>query len=78
MEDVLFGKSEEFRRVAPYFPEEVFEHLPDLLAQGVKAAGNYRERDMLLMAMITNISACLPRCVYCTIRCITRRICITW
>lgn len=60
MEDVLFGKSEEFRRVAPYFPEEVFEHLPDLLAQGVKAAGNYRERDMLLMAMITNISACLP------------------
>lgn len=32
MEDVLFGKSEEFRRVAPYFPEEVFEHLPDLLA----------------------------------------------
>ena len=60
MEDVLFGKSEEFRRVAPYFPEEVFEHLPDLLAQGVKAAGSYRERDMLLMAMITNISACLP------------------
>ena len=52
---ILFGKSEEFRRVAPYFPEEVFEHLPDLLAQGVKAAGSYRERDMLLMAMITNI-----------------------
>ena len=60
MEDLLFGKSEAYRRQAPYFPEEVFEHLPEVLAEGVKVAGSYRERDMLLTAMVANISACLP------------------
>ncbi|MFK2066114.1 DUF3987 domain-containing protein [Bacteroides fragilis] len=60
LEDILFGKSEGFRRSAPYFPDEVFEHLPALLAEGVRVAGSSRERDMLLAAMIVNISACLP------------------
>lgn len=60
LEDLLFGKSEAYRRQAPYFPEEVFEHLPEVLAEGVKVAGSYRERDMLLTAMVANISVCLP------------------
>lgn len=42
------------------FPKRCLSICLICLQQGVKAAGSYRERDMLLMAMITNISACLP------------------
>lgn len=53
-------KSEELREQAPYFPEEVYRRLPDFLHQGVTLARTRRERDMLLMGMIANISGCLP------------------
>lgn len=56
----LSEKSEELREQAPYFPEEVYRRLPDFLHQGVTLARTRRERDMLLMGMIANISGCLP------------------
>lgn len=59
-EERLFEKNEMLRREAPYFPDEVFEHLPSLLSEGVQLARNRRERDMLLMGMLVNISGCLP------------------
>ena len=59
-EDNLFGKNEALRRQAPYFPDELFNHLPPLLSEGVQLARSRRERDMLLMGMLANISGCLP------------------
>lgn len=58
--DEASGKDEALRRQAPCFPDELFEHLPPLLTQGVELARNPRERDMLLMGMLANISGCLP------------------
>lgn len=58
--DEVLEKSEELRREAPYFPDDLFDRLPPLLAQGVSLARNRRERDMLLLGMIANISGCLP------------------
>ena len=48
------------RRNCPVFPDSVYEGLPSLLARGIEAARSRRERDMLLMAMLANLSACLP------------------
>ena len=59
-EEELSGISEELRSQAPYFPEEVYRHLPPFLHRGVELARTRRERDMLLMGMIANISGCLP------------------
>lgn len=53
-------KEEELRRQAPCFPEELFARLPPMLAEGVALARDARERDMLLMGMLVNMSACLP------------------
>lgn len=44
----------------PYFPQEVYECLPDLLKRGITLARGKRERDMLLMGMLAHLSACLP------------------
>lgn len=59
-EEQLFKKSEALRREAPCFPDELFDRLPPLLTEGVQLARCTRERDMLLMGMLTNISGCLP------------------
>lgn len=59
-EEVLLGKNKEIRRLAPCFPDEVFQHLPPLIAEGVAVANAARERDMLLMGILANLSACLP------------------
>ena len=49
------------REQTPTFPESVFESLPDLLHAGLKYITDPRERDMLLLAMITVISSLLHR-----------------
>lgn len=56
----LSEKSNELRAALPSFPEEVYQHLPDLLARGIVAGRTARERDMLLMGMMANLSTCLP------------------
>lgn len=59
-EDELSAKSEALREQAPYFPDELFDRLPELLRTGTSLARSKRERDMLLMGMLANISGCLP------------------
>ena len=50
---------EALREQTPTFPEHVFEALPDLLHAGLKYVSDKRERDMLLLAMITVVSSLL-------------------
>lgn len=59
-EEGCFSEEDEVRRHCPLFPEEVYENLPPMLQKGLAAARTPRERDMLLMAMLTNLSGCLP------------------
>lgn len=59
-EDELSAKSEELRQQVSYFPDEIFNRLPQFLSAGVAVARSKRERDMLLMGMLANISGCLP------------------
>ena len=56
----------ELRLSAPCFPDWVFESLPEILTEGLTVARNDRQRDMLFLSMLTNLSACLPnvRMVY--------------
>lgn len=51
---------EEVMSRCPFFPDWIFEGLPSLLRRGLAAARTPRERDMLLMAMLANLSACMP------------------
>lgn len=59
-EDDLSEKSNELRTALPAFPKEVYHDLPHLLARGIVAGRTDRERDMLLMGMLANLSVCLP------------------
>ncbi|WP_321332296.1 DUF3987 domain-containing protein [uncultured Bacteroides sp.] len=59
-EDDLLEKSNELRADSPYFPKEVFEHLPSILKNTTNMARSPREQDMLLMGMIANMSTALP------------------
>lgn len=52
---------EELREKTPFYPESVFDALPDILHTGLKFVTGKRERDMLLLAMITVISSLLHR-----------------
>lgn len=56
----MLEKSNKLRAELPHFPREVYDHLPQLLTKGVALAHNDRERDMLLVGMITHLSAALP------------------
>lgn len=54
------NESERLRREAPYFPDSLFDRLPGLFTRGLQVARSKRERDILLMGMVTNLSACMP------------------
>lgn len=53
-------EGDKLRRDVPYLPDELFDHLPAFLQRGLEHVRNGRERDILLLSMITNISGCLP------------------
>lgn len=59
-QEEMSEKSNELRASMPYFPKEVYEHLPDLLKRGVALGRGEREKNMLLMGMLAHLSACLP------------------
>lgn len=59
-EDERMENNRQLRFDAPYLPEWIFEALPELLKRGVKIAKNRRQRDMILLGMLTNLSACMP------------------
>ncbi len=41
-------------------PDEVYQGLPAILAEGITAARSEWERDMLFLSMLANLSGCLP------------------
>ena len=53
-------EADKVRRNVPCLPDELFDRLPDFLKRGLTHVRNKRERDILLLSMITNISGCLP------------------
>ena len=48
------------RMQAPCFPDWIYDELPEMLRKGVSITSNKRQRDMLLLSMLTNLSACMP------------------
>ena len=48
------------RMQAPCFPDWIYDELPEMLRKGVSVTTNKRQRDMLLLSMLTNLSACMP------------------
>lgn len=53
-------EADKLRREVPCLPDELFDRLPDFLKRGLTHVRNKRERVILLLSMITNISGCLP------------------
>ena len=53
-------EADKLRRNVPCLPDELFARVPDFLKRGLMHVRNKRERDILLLSMITNISGCLP------------------
>ena len=53
-------EADKLRREVPCLPDELFDRLPDFLKRGLTHVRNKRERDILLLSMIANISGCLP------------------
>ena len=53
-------EADKLRREVPCLADELFDRLPDFLKRGLTHVRNKRERDILLLSMITNISGCLP------------------
>lgn len=53
-------EADKLRREVPCLPDELFDRLPDFLKRGLTHVRNKRERDILLLSMITNINGCLP------------------
>ena len=53
-------EADKLRREVPCLPDELFDRLLDFLKRGLTHVRNKRERDILLLSMITNISGCLP------------------
>ncbi|MCC8188869.1 MAG: DUF3987 domain-containing protein [Bacteroides sp.] len=52
---------ESLREHTPTFPERVFEALPALLREAMVYTKEPRERDVLLLGLLTAVSACLPQ-----------------
>lgn len=60
MQRISSMQSDALRAGMPHFPQEVYDALPDLLKRALSVIESPRERDMLLMALITHLSADLP------------------
>ena len=54
-------KDEEVRASAPFIPDQVYTRLPDFLNEALTPARNKRERDILLLGLLTNLSGCMPQ-----------------
>lgn len=49
---------------SPHIPDRVYQNLPSFLKKGMVAARNNRERDILLLGMLTNLSGCMPNVTF--------------
>ena len=50
----------QIRRSTPCLPDWIFDQLPEIFRRGLEVAKNPRQRDMLFLSMLANLSACLP------------------
>lgn len=62
-EEELLIKDEELRSSSPRIPAEVYQHLPSFLQRALTAARTARERDILLLGILANLSGCLPNVI---------------
>lgn len=53
-------EGDKLRRGVSFLPDDLFGRLPGFLQRGLANVRNKRERDILLLSMIANISGCLP------------------
>ena len=53
-------EEEIIERNCPLISDEVYEALPSILADGLVAARTRQLKDVLLLALLSNVSACLP------------------
>lgn len=60
-EEELSIKNEEIRASTPYISDEIFAGLPDFLKEALRPARNKRERDILLLGVLINLSGCMPQ-----------------
>ena len=60
-EEELSIKMKNYEDLLPAFPNQVYDHLPDFLKRAMKPARSKRERDILLLGLIANLSGCLPQ-----------------
>lgn len=60
-EEELSINNEEMRASTPYIPDEVYRQLPDFLKEALRPARNKRERDILLLGVLVNLSGCMPQ-----------------
>ena len=61
LQEETSARNREMRLAAPFLPDWIFESLPTLLADGIKVAKDKRQRDMLFLSMLTNLSGCMPK-----------------
>lgn len=62
-EEELLIKDEELRSSLPCIPAEVYQHLPSFLQRALTAARTDRERDILLLGVLANLSGCMPNVI---------------
>ena len=61
LQEETSARNREMRLASPFLPDWIFESLPTLLADGIKVAKDKRQRDMLFLSMLTNLSGCMPK-----------------
>ena len=61
MQEETSALNREMRLSAPFIPDWVYEDLPAFLAEGLAIAKDARQRDMLFLSMVVNLSGCMPR-----------------
>ena len=59
-EEMAKEKARMLRMEASCLPDWIFDALPEMLRKGVSITANKRQRDMLLLSMLTNLSGCMP------------------
>lgn len=60
-EEALSIKDEELRGATPCIPNAVYDNLPNFLKRALKPARTKRERDILLLGLLANLSGCMPQ-----------------
>ncbi len=53
-------ETEDYLKNTPSIPEELYNHMPDLLQEGARAFTDARERDVFLTGALAILSGCLP------------------